>query len=209
MITFYFSVIGCIVSTTLTLWNGGFAWPHTLGDVAIFLSMGGLGFTGQMLMTGGLQLEKAGPASMMRYAKPTSWYTLQRVLMMPSGSRSSRQLDVVFAFVYQAVLEQEPISGWSLVGAALVMSCAFMVAAKKCATANPATTSAAGPKAQPGVAPSTLLTSTKLGLQSTAYSRLDVIDLEEVGMADSDGAHSPEVMLNGDAASTSASASQE
>lgn len=170
--------------------------------------MGGLGFTGQMLMTGGLQLEKAGPASMMRYAKPDSLYTLHRVLM-PSRSRSSRQLDVVFAFVYQAVLEQEPISGWSLVGAALVMSCAFMVAAKKCVTANPATTSAAGPKAQPGVAASTLLTSTKLGLQSTAYSRLDVIDLEEVGMADSDGAHSPEVMLNGDAASTSASASQE
>lgn len=43
-----------------------------------------------------------------------------------------RQLDVVLAFVYQALLEHESVSPWSVLGAALIVSCIFMIAYRKC-----------------------------------------------------------------------------
>lgn len=64
-------------------------------------------FFGQMLLTKGFQLEKAGIASVMRY------------------------LDVVCVFVWDALLLRERINYWSIVGAVIICACAAVIALQK------------------------------------------------------------------------------
>jgi drug/metabolite transporter (DMT)-like permease len=64
-------------------------------------------FLGQLFLTRGFQLEKAGIASVMRY------------------------LDVVFVFIWDACLLREKINYWSVVGAAIICSSAIIIALRK------------------------------------------------------------------------------
>lgn len=64
-------------------------------------------FTGQMLLTKGFQLEKAGIASVMRY------------------------LDIVCVFIWDDLLLGEVISYWSVVGAAIICTGAVVIALRK------------------------------------------------------------------------------
>ncbi|KAF0699375.1 Aste57867_10056 [Aphanomyces stellatus] len=72
-------------------------------------STGLLGFLGQVCMTKGFQLEHAGLASMMRY------------------------LDIVFVFIWDAMLLKESINPWSICGAAIILSSAVAITVR---TAN-------------------------------------------------------------------------
>ncbi|KAG7394396.1 hypothetical protein PHYBOEH_005239 [Phytophthora boehmeriae] len=64
-------------------------------------------FGGQMFLTKGFQLEKAGIASVMRY------------------------LDVVFVFIWDATILGEHINHWSVIGALVICTCAVTIAVRK------------------------------------------------------------------------------
>ncbi|KAA0164781.1 hypothetical protein FNF28_03668 [Cafeteria roenbergensis] len=81
----------------------GLQAPADVLSVAGLLAVGLLGFAGQWLLNNGLMLEKAGPATAMR------------------------NLDVVLAFVYQAVLG-EAVTWWAVSGAAVVCAATLLVA---------------------------------------------------------------------------------
>ncbi|RHY77684.1 hypothetical protein DYB30_013895 [Aphanomyces astaci] len=68
---------------------------------------GTVGFVGQLCLTKGFQIEKIGISSVIRY------------------------LDVVFAFLWDAVWLHEPIHGWSVVGAVLIIACAAVIFLRK------------------------------------------------------------------------------
>ena len=77
-------------------------WSHALEHVCCrSVTVVAQGYVGQVFMSMGLVMEKAGPAVMMRY------------------------LDIVCAFIWQATLEHQPIRNWSIVGAVLVTACAL------------------------------------------------------------------------------------
>lgn len=81
-----------------------------LGDVWLWLTLLGLGtagFLGQVTLNRGLKLEKAGPASAMRF------------------------LDIVFVFVWDTTLLGQTVSWWSVGGAVLVTTCTIIIAVKK------------------------------------------------------------------------------
>lgn len=71
------------------------------------MGTGWLGFLGQLFLTRGFQLEKAGAASVMRY------------------------LDVVFVFIWDSALLHEHVSLWSVLGAAIICGCAVIIAVRK------------------------------------------------------------------------------
>lgn len=64
-------------------------------------------FGGQMFLTRGFQLEKAGVAAVMRY------------------------LDVVFVFLWDSLILGEHINHWSIVGALVILTCAVIIAVRK------------------------------------------------------------------------------
>ena len=65
------------------------------------------GFVGQIAMTKGFAIEKAGPAAVMRY------------------------IDVIFAFIWSFTILGEEISGWSVLGASIIMFAAGSIALNK------------------------------------------------------------------------------
>jgi drug/metabolite transporter (DMT)-like permease len=80
------------------------------GTTMLWLALVGSGaftFLGQLFLTKGFQIEKAGIASVMRY------------------------LDVVCVFIWDDVLLGEQINHWSVVGAAIICSCASIIALRK------------------------------------------------------------------------------
>lgn len=83
-----------VVPATSTLW-------------AVIVACGANTFLGQFFLTKGLQLEKAGIASTMRY------------------------LDVVFVFIWDAALLDETISVWSVIGALIICLGAVVIALRK------------------------------------------------------------------------------
>lgn len=81
--------------------------PSTPQLWAVIVACGVFTFMGQLFLTKGLQLEKAGVASAMRY------------------------LDVVFVFIWDAVLIHERISHWSVLGAFIISLSAVVIALRK------------------------------------------------------------------------------
>jgi drug/metabolite transporter (DMT)-like permease len=71
------------------------------------LGAGFFGFIGQLMLTRGFQLEKAGIAAVMR------------------------NLDVVFVFIWDLTLLGERISLWSVAGAAIICGCAILIARRR------------------------------------------------------------------------------
>eukprot|EP01138_Halocafeteria_seosinensis_P005386 gb/GECG01005506.1/.p1 GENE.gb/GECG01005506.1/~~gb/GECG01005506.1/.p1 ORF type:complete len:117 (+),score=6.65 gb/GECG01005506.1/:1-351(+) len=78
-----------------------------IGDSTPLCDAGLLGFLGQILMSKGFQIEKAGPAATMR------------------------NLDIVLAFIFQTAILNQPPNHFSIVGAVLVTLCALAVAYSK------------------------------------------------------------------------------
>jgi drug/metabolite transporter (DMT)-like permease len=77
-------------------------------DWLLLVGIGGTGFMGQMCITRGLQLEKAGLASMIR------------------------TLDVVLAFaMHLAFLHDEQLAWYTVVGSLLIVACSIYVAIRK------------------------------------------------------------------------------
>ena len=100
----WFAVAGLVIAPSVAFASGqGFQAPADVLSVAGLLAVGLLGFAGQWLLNNGLMLEKAGPATAMR------------------------NLDVVLAFVYQAVLG-EAVTWWAVSGAAVVCAATLLVA---------------------------------------------------------------------------------
>lgn len=79
---------------------------------AVLLGVGVMAFLGQCCLNSGLQLAPAGPGTVMR------------------------NLDVVFAYVYQVTLLHDPANPLSVVGAALVVSSAVLLGVAKCASSR-------------------------------------------------------------------------
>lgn len=96
-----------LASTYLVLLPQRFVVPVTLPLWCGVIGSGVFTFLGQMFLTKGFQLEKAGVASVMRY------------------------LDVVCVFVWDAVFVHERINHWSIVGAAVICVCAVGIALQK------------------------------------------------------------------------------
>ncbi|KAI9993397.1 hypothetical protein PInf_015478 [Phytophthora infestans] len=84
-----------------------FVVPSTTGVWLAIVGSGLFTFVGQLLLTKGFQLEKAGIASVMRY------------------------LDVVCVFMWDYLLLGEKINYWSVVGAAIICTCAATIALRK------------------------------------------------------------------------------
>ncbi|ETI47258.1 hypothetical protein F441_08472 [Phytophthora nicotianae CJ01A1] len=103
-----FSVIGSLLYMVLV--QRVFVVPSTTGVWLAVIGSGVFTFVGQMLLTKGFQLEKAGIASVMRY------------------------LDVVCVFMWDYLLLGEKINYWSVVGAAIICTCAATIALRKAHT---------------------------------------------------------------------------
>ncbi|RLN26270.1 hypothetical protein BBJ28_00004538 [Nothophytophthora sp. Chile5] len=87
--------------------NFSFYLPSTFLLWRAIIGCGICTFGGQMFLTKGFQLEKAGIASVMRY------------------------LDVVFVFIWDSTILGERINHWSVVGALIICSCAVTIAVRK------------------------------------------------------------------------------
>ncbi|KAF0699384.1 Aste57867_10045 [Aphanomyces stellatus] len=86
---------------------------HVALDLYAWLGIGAiglLGFLGQISLTKGLQIEHVGVASAMRY------------------------LDVVFVFVWDALLLREVINPWSILGGVIIIACVAVIAIRRAST---------------------------------------------------------------------------
>ncbi|OWZ18752.1 Drug/Metabolite Transporter [Phytophthora megakarya] len=100
-----FSMVGSLLYMLLV--QRVFVVPSTFGVWFAVVGSGVFTFVGQLLLTKGFQLEKAGIASVMRY------------------------LDVVCVFIWDYLLLGEKINYWSVVGAAIICTCAAVIALRK------------------------------------------------------------------------------
>lgn len=89
-----------------------FVMPATLTTWAVIVVCGVTTFLGQIFLTKGLQLEKAGVASAMSY------------------------LDVVYIFTWDTVLLHETINHWTMVGSLIICLGAVVIALRKTAVAH-------------------------------------------------------------------------
>ncbi|EEY56576.1 Drug/Metabolite Transporter (DMT) Superfamily [Phytophthora infestans T30-4] len=94
----------------LALIQQSFLIPSTFLLWRAIIGTGIFAFGGQMLLTRGFQLEKAGIAAVMRY------------------------LQVVFVFLWDSIILGEHINHWSIVGAFVIVSGAVAIAVRKIKT---------------------------------------------------------------------------
>ncbi|KAL4141081.1 hypothetical protein PRNP1_014203 [Phytophthora ramorum] len=108
VIVHYFALASVILTMLwLALIQQSFYIPSTFLLWRAIIGTGICTFGGQMFLTRGFQLEKAGVAAVMRY------------------------LDVVFVFVWDSIILGEHINHWSIVGALIILSCAIVIAVRK------------------------------------------------------------------------------
>ncbi|KAE9299281.1 hypothetical protein PR003_g23043 [Phytophthora rubi] len=108
VIVHYFMLSSAVVALgwVLTV-QKTFVVPSGFAEWRAIVGCGLFTFLGQMFLTRGFQLEKAGIASVMRY------------------------FDVVFVFIWDSALLKERINHWSIVGAAMIVSSAVVIAVRK------------------------------------------------------------------------------
>ncbi|CAD6996292.1 unnamed protein product [Ceratitis capitata] len=97
---------------------GALCWPACGHDRWLVVVLGIFSFLGQILLTLSLQMEQAGPVAIARCA------------------------DIVFAFIWQILFFGETPTGFSLLGALLVVSSVTLTALKKWAMSLPRESSA-------------------------------------------------------------------
>ncbi|CAI5739630.1 unnamed protein product [Peronospora destructor] len=111
VIVHYFALASIVLTMLwLALIQQSFYIPSTF---LLWRAIAGTGictFGGQMFVTRGFQLEKAGVAAVMRY------------------------LDVVFVFIWDSFILGERINYWSIVGATIILTCAVVIAIRKMRT---------------------------------------------------------------------------
>ncbi|KAF0694581.1 Aste57867_14569 [Aphanomyces stellatus] len=112
VVIFYFLLSSAsLAGTWIVLFeNGTFLLvdqPSVTSPVVLASAAARTGFLGQLCVTKGFQMEAIGIASVVRY------------------------LDVVFAFVWDAVWLDEPIHAASVAGAALIIACAAVIFVRK------------------------------------------------------------------------------
>ena len=105
--TFVFSFTGFLTITPVAFIYGQMTWPNSVGQTILLFSPGVVGYLGQFFMCRSLQLEAAGPATMMRY------------------------LDVAFAYVFQIWIEKRSVDWISPLGALLVVSGAGIITVQR------------------------------------------------------------------------------
>ena len=84
-----------------------FVWPASVASWAILLFVGVTSFVGQILFNAGVQIEKAGPASMIR------------------------NLDVAFSFFWQMIVQGIAPSPWSVLGAVIISASVVAMGVRK------------------------------------------------------------------------------
>ncbi|KAG7384913.1 hypothetical protein PHYPSEUDO_002134 [Phytophthora pseudosyringae] len=108
VIVHYFALASVILTMLwLALIQQAFYIPDTFLLWRAIVGTGIVTFGGQMFLTRGFQLEKAGVAAVMRY------------------------LDVVFVFIWDSFILGEHINHWSVVGALIILTCAMIIALRK------------------------------------------------------------------------------
>ncbi|KAG7394395.1 hypothetical protein PHYBOEH_005238 [Phytophthora boehmeriae] len=107
VIVHYFMLSSAIVALLWVATNQDFVVPSSFEDWGAIVGCGLFTFVGQMFLTKGFQLEKAGIASVMRY------------------------LDVVFVFIWDSTILGEHINHYSIVGAAIILTSAIVIAIRK------------------------------------------------------------------------------
>lgn len=108
IIMFNFGWVSIIETTLLTTALNGFSLPHCGFDQWLIVLLGLFSFAGQIMLTRSLQLEQAGPVSVVRAAA-----------------------DIVFVFIWQIIFFEEIPDGYSISGALLVTSSVILTSVKK------------------------------------------------------------------------------
>lgn len=105
---FNFGWVAIVETVVITTLMNGFSMPHSLFEWLLIVLLGGFSFCGQILLTRSLQLEQAGPVSVVRAAT-----------------------DIALAFVWQLWLFDDVPDGWSITGAFLVTTCILITSVRK------------------------------------------------------------------------------
>ena len=105
---FNFGWVAIVETVIITALMDGFSMPKTLTEWALIVILGVFSFCGQILLTRSLQLEQAGPVSVVRAAT-----------------------DIALAFVWQLWLFDEIPDVFSITGAFLVTTCIIITSVRK------------------------------------------------------------------------------
>ncbi|KAH9413992.1 hypothetical protein DERP_012369, partial [Dermatophagoides pteronyssinus] len=108
VIMFNFGWVAIIETTILTTLLNGFSMPRTPFEWYLIVVLAVFSFCGQMLLTRSLQLEQAGPVSVVRATT-----------------------DITLAFLWQLIIFNEIPDLWSIFGALVVSSCIVLTAMRK------------------------------------------------------------------------------
>lgn len=108
VILFNFGWIAIIETTLLTAMLSGFSLPRDPFQWYLMVILAILSFCGQVLLTRSLQLELAGPVSIVRATA-----------------------DIALSFVWQLIIFRETPDVWSITGALLVSSCMLLTGIRK------------------------------------------------------------------------------
>lgn len=108
VIMFNFGWVACIETLVITFLLDGFSLPKHNWEWFYILALGLFSFFGQVLLTRSLQLEAAGPVSVVRAAT-----------------------DIALAFVWQLWLFNEIPDIWSISGALIVTLCVLLTSVRK------------------------------------------------------------------------------
>lgn len=108
VIMFNFGWVAIVETVIITALMDGFSAPKTALEWLLIVLLGFFSFCGQILLTRSLQLEQAGPVSVVRAAT-----------------------DIALAFIWQMWLFGEVPDGWSITGAFLVTTCILITSVRK------------------------------------------------------------------------------
>ncbi|KAI1291972.1 Solute carrier family 35 member G1 [Halotydeus destructor] len=108
VIMFNFGWIATIETVIITFLMDGFSWPKNSWEWYYILALGVFSFFGQILLTRSLQLEAAGPVSVVRAAT-----------------------DIALAFIWQLWFFNDIPDMWSISGALIVTFCVLLTSVRK------------------------------------------------------------------------------
>lgn len=108
VIMFNFGWVAMIETTVLTSVLNGFSLPANPFEWYLIVILAVFSFCGQILLTRSLQLEQAGPVSVVRATT-----------------------DIALAFLWQIIIFRETPDMWSIFGALLVSSCILLTSLRK------------------------------------------------------------------------------
>lgn len=105
---FNFGWVAILETAVITSLMNGFSLPRNEFEWYLIVVLSVFSFCGQLLLTRSLQLEQAGPVSIVRATT-----------------------DIVLAFLWQIIIFRESPDFWSVIGAMLVFGCIVLVSLRK------------------------------------------------------------------------------